>query len=267
MISLVVTDLDGTLWAEDEVVPAAHHDALGQLADRGIPVLAATARRPRYAAAPLQANGLGHLPYVCVDGSIGMADGVRFHSAHFETDAVLWCLDLLADHDLSPVVYLLDGDCDVVHSQTPSTSEVHQEKLAEHAEIRDIGTAAAESPVYSLSMFGLAQEKLATVTDHLQRSGRVNAVAAPELTYGGWGLTINPLGVSKWSGILAYCQREGIDPSQVMTIGDGANDVAMHQESSRAIGVRGGHPDAVAASDHLIDPPHLGGWATVLEFL
>ena len=103
MISLVVTDLDGTLWGEDEVVPDAHHVALDQLGEAGIPVLAATARRPRYAAAPLQANGLSHLPYVCVDGSIGMVDGQRFHSAHFQTEAILWCLDLLADHDLSPL--------------------------------------------------------------------------------------------------------------------------------------------------------------------
>ncbi len=267
MTSLVVTDLDGTLWAEDEVVPDAHHAALNQLSEAGVPVLAATARRPRYAAAPLKANGLAHLPYVCVDGSIGMADGERFHSAHFETEAILWCLDVLAHHDLSPVVYVLDGDRDVVLSEAPTTSKAHQEKLAEHAEIGDIAAVAAESPVYSLSMFGLAQDELATVATQLQRSGRVNAVMAPELTYGGWGLTINPLGVSKWSGILAYCQREGIDPTQVMTIGDGANDVAMHQQSSRAIGVRGGHPDAVAAAHHLIDPPHLGGWATVLEFL
>lgn len=44
-VSLVVTDLDGTLWHTDDHIDDGVVDAMGALADRGVPLLVATGRR------------------------------------------------------------------------------------------------------------------------------------------------------------------------------------------------------------------------------
>ena len=57
--------------------------------------------------------------------------------------------------------------------------------------------------------------------------------------FGQWGIVVGPPGVTKWSGVRAYCEREGIDRTEVLAVGDGDNDVAMLQQ---------GLTDAVAIS-------------------
>ena len=57
-ISLVVTDLHGTLWDRDGRVHDLTRAALHELDRRGLPVLAATARRPASARRVMQMNGL-----------------------------------------------------------------------------------------------------------------------------------------------------------------------------------------------------------------
>ena len=54
---LVVTDLDGTLWADDLVVRPRTRAAVAALADAGVPVLVATARRVRGARELLRETG------------------------------------------------------------------------------------------------------------------------------------------------------------------------------------------------------------------
>ncbi len=45
-IRLVVTDLDGTFWDRDFIVPPADRAAVEELWSMGVTVLAATSRRP-----------------------------------------------------------------------------------------------------------------------------------------------------------------------------------------------------------------------------
>lgn len=263
----MVTDLDGTLWGNDLYVPKVHHQAINHLADRNIPLLAATARRPRHTIGPLTANNLEHLPYVCVDGSIGVADGTRFHQSTFAQSDALWCLQELEALHLSPVTYVLNGDVDVVLGPNPTTSPRHLGFLEANAAHDDLATVVSGSAIFGFSMFGLEESVATNAFQALNNSGRVHAVIAPELSYGGWGLVINPVGVTKWTGVLAYCKLRGIDPTRVLTIGDGANDVGMHTASYVAVGVRGGHASAVACSDHLIDPPQNAGWGNVVDLV
>ena len=86
MIELVVTDLDGTLWAYgSEGVPHAQTlAAWRELEGRGIPVLVATGRRATTAREPLAALGLAPSAVV-LNGALALdlATGYRFHRRCF----------------------------------------------------------------------------------------------------------------------------------------------------------------------------------------
>ena len=70
-MTLVVTDLDGTLWGRDTVASPAIRAAVAELLADGHAVLAATARRPRAARALLDASDLA-LPVVGQNGAMGV---------------------------------------------------------------------------------------------------------------------------------------------------------------------------------------------------
>jgi len=107
VIRLVATDLDGTLWGPDMVVPELHCQAIGELARRGVAVLVARSRRARVVRPRLESVGLS-LPAVLLDGAVGVdfRTGVRFHQALFEPDAAAPYLEAFRSFDLEPCVYV-----------------------------------------------------------------------------------------------------------------------------------------------------------------
>jgi hydroxymethylpyrimidine pyrophosphatase-like HAD family hydrolase len=88
-----------------------------------------------------------------------------------------------------------------------------------------------------------------------------------EPTYGAYGLIVNPPGVSKWSGVDAYCRLACIDPAEVLAVGDGDNDVAMLTRAAVAVAVKGGTTNVLEVADHIIGPPHEHGWASLLDLI
>ena len=53
----------------------------------------------------------------------------------------------------------------------------------------------------------------------------------------------------------------------MLAVGDGLNDVAMLEQAGTAVAVRGGAPEAVAAAEHLIDPPAGEGWTRIVDLV
>jgi hydroxymethylpyrimidine pyrophosphatase-like HAD family hydrolase len=79
--------------------------------------------------------------------------------------------------------------------------------------------------------------------------------------------TVTPLGLSKWVGVVAYCDRQGIDPSKVLAIGDGPNDGELLDAAAIAVVPEDGHPRALAHADHVVPSTRDGGWAQILDLL
>jgi len=88
VIELVVTDLDGTLWDEDERLHPRTAAAITELDRRGIDLLVATGRRVTSTRDPLARAGL-HPPAVVLNGALGLdlATATRFHRQTFPLDA------------------------------------------------------------------------------------------------------------------------------------------------------------------------------------
>jgi hydroxymethylpyrimidine pyrophosphatase-like HAD family hydrolase len=113
MIELVVTDLDGTLWAYgSEGVPHARTLAAWvELDRRGVPVLVATGRRVTTTREPLAALGLAPSAVV-LDGALALdlATGHRFHRHNYDTDTAVGVLAYCELSGIDPARVLAIGD-------------------------------------------------------------------------------------------------------------------------------------------------------------
>jgi hypothetical protein len=259
-VELVVTDLDGTLSDAGERVHPRTVRAVRALAHAGIPVLVATGRRPRTAAVVLEAAGLRG-PAVMLDGSIGrdLRDDRPFHRVCFTPEAAATALDAFAAHGFQPCLHVERPDVDIVVG--------HLARAGRWALRADPAATVLTDPVLSFSIVGGDAARLGAVAAAIVASGVGSASVTPDLMYGGATLQVRPHGVSKWSGVLAFCEDQGLDPGRVLAVGDGANDVELLGAASIACAVAGGAPDALRHADHIIEPPGIGGWAAILDLV
>jgi hypothetical protein len=268
VIRLVATDLDGTFWDASFVPPSSHVAVVGELMKADVTVLAATSRRPRHVRQRLCDAGL-LLPAVLIDGSLGVdfRSEERFHQACFDAEAALGTLMTFRAHGLDPCIYVEHPDFDIVVSESPSTCAAHLARLGPDASTGDLEVTTSTSAIYAFSVLGLSRERLSPVLDELVQINDACAILYREPVYGQFGLIVNPPGISKWTGIEAYCHLHDIEPKEVMAVGDGLNDIPMLQHAGVAVAVRGGAPETIAVSQHLIDPPTLSGWTQIIDLL
>lgn len=263
-VSLVVTDLDGTLWHTDDHVPAATAEALREVARR-VPLLVATGRRVGSAARPLARIGMAP-PAVVLNGALGrdLATGESFHRAPYPSGEAAEVLAAFRSVGLDPVVYVDAPDHEAVLSPTPSTHPEHARSL--DAVVGDLDAVVADQPVLGFSLIGVEHARAAAASDavgersetHLDRSLDFPGLAT---------ITVAPHGQSKWDGVLAFCASRGIDATRVLALGDGPNDVELLEGAAVALVPEVAHRTALDRADHVIGAAAAGGWAQVLDHL
>jgi hydroxymethylpyrimidine pyrophosphatase-like HAD family hydrolase len=265
-VQLVVTDLDGTLSDARERIHPASVRAVRDLEAGGIPVLVATGRRLRMAWAVLEAGGLAG-PAVVLDGALGLdlRDGRVFHQVAFPPAAAARVLGVFGATGLSPCVYVDRPGVDLVVGDHPSTNPGHLARAQPWVAVDDLARVVAGEPVYTFAVVGRPAALLEPVLRAVGVAGSASIV--PDLIYGGSTLQVRPPDISKWSGVLAYCAEQGIDPARVLAVGDGANDLELLDGAAVACAVATATPDVLARADHVIGPPSSGGWAAVLDLV
>ena len=266
-VDLVVTDLDGTFWHTDDHLPDGVLDAVAELERRGIPLLVATGRRLASTRDPLASFGLAP-PAIMLNGAIGidLRTGERFHTAPYPAAQALAAYDAFVAAGLSPVVYVDHPEWDVFLSHQPDTNPAHVKALGdtagrhygpdERTMVDDLRAEVARTPVLGFSMIGVpfpdAETAFAAldgvVEVHLDRSidfpGRASLTAAPR-------------GQSKWDGVLAYCTRHDLDPTRVLAVADGPNDIELLTHAALRA-VPGGRPPQRAGAGDDGDPVSAG---------
>jgi hydroxymethylpyrimidine pyrophosphatase-like HAD family hydrolase len=267
-IELVVTDLDGTLWDGDQRVHVRTVEAMDELARRGVALLAATGRRRRSAAAGYRRAGF-ELPTVLLNGSHGHDYTVEadFHTLPFAADEALALLDVFAAHGHGPCTYTTEADPDAFVGDVVSTCDRHLALLGDHLGRADLTTVATATTVLGFSILGLAHDDLAPLAADLRATDLASVTFTADHLYEGWSLMVAPAGVSKWTGVLAWCELAGIDADRVLAIGDGGNDVELLAAAAVAVTVEGGSPEAAAVATHTVAGPATGGWADLLDLL
>jgi hydroxymethylpyrimidine pyrophosphatase-like HAD family hydrolase len=266
-ISLVISDLDGTLWRTDDAVHDDVVEALSTLGELGVPLLVATGRRLTSTRQPL-ARIDATPPAVVLNGALGvdLATGERFHRAPFPTDQAVAVLAGYRSAGMSPVVYVDHPELDVFLGEAPSTHPEHVAALRPLAGVGDLERVVTEEVVLGFGVIGVpfpdgraAAAAIEGVADvHLDRSIDHPGLAA---------LMVAPRGQSKWDGVTAFCAARGIDPSRTLALGDGPNDLELLDRAAVRLVPEDAHPSALARADHVIPPAAAGGWAEVLRHL
>jgi HAD superfamily hydrolase (TIGR01484 family) len=263
-IELVVTDLDGTLWGVDRIVHPGVLAAIEQLSRWDIPVLAATARRSGPVRRMLGHNGLS-MPAVLLDGAL-VRDGswATIHFDAFDPPAAASVLDVFRRHAVEPCIGVLaDDEVDARLGPRPSSHPDHVAYLADWSIRADLDAVVVDETVQSFSVCGVARDVVRPVADDLA------SIAAPivtwDATYGGYTLTVGPVGVHKWRGVRAFCAHHGLDDGSVLAAGDGLNDIELLRAAAVACVIEGSDPRVEACADHLVAGPAVGGWADVLN--
>jgi HAD superfamily hydrolase (TIGR01484 family) len=264
-VQLVVTDLDGTLADGEGRIHPSSARAIRTLEAAGIPVLVATGRRLRTAAAVLVAAGLVG-PVVALDGCLGvdLRNGRVFHRAVFSAEAAQLVLRVITEAGLAPRVYVDRWDVDMLVGERIAAHPARLVKKATRTAVTDLTAAVATEPVLAFAAAGRFRE-LEAVLRVVASAGVGSIIADP--VYGGFAVKVRPPGVSKWTGVVAFCADRGLDVGRVLAIGDQANDVELLEGAAVACAITSADPAVLDRCAHQLGPPATGGWAAVLELI
>jgi hydroxymethylpyrimidine pyrophosphatase-like HAD family hydrolase len=265
-VDLVVTDLDGTLWFGHEETHPATVAAWRELEGRGVPVLVATGRRVASARAPLARLGLTP-PAVVLNGALALDldTGERFHRQHYRNADAARVLAAFRALDIEPCVYVDHTEVDVFVGARPSTHPQHLLGFGVTARRADLDEVVATHPVLMFGVMGHPPDPLRAASGALNEVAEVHVAGLDQ--YGGHSCTATPLGLSKWIGVVAYCERHGLDPGRVLAIGDGPNDRELLAGAAVAVVPADACGDARRFADHVVASPRDGGWAEILDLV
>ncbi len=265
-IELIATDLDGSFW---DAQGRAHPDTLGALdavIAAGIPVLAATARRPASVLATMQDNGV-LLPCVLFDGSLGrdFAKDITFHRCVFDSESAAVVLETFMKAGLEPSLNVEHNHDDFVVGDNPSSHPEHLAFNAVRTQHVNLDIAVRSMPVFTFLVIGRERDELLPVLEAV--SLVADSSVTPDLMYGGFSLSVRPKGVSKWSGVLSFCAHRELDPGRVLAVGDGENDLELLSSAAVACVPSDGCEEALTLATHHIRPAHSGGWASIVDLI
>ena len=265
-VPLLVTDLDGTLWFDGEACHPRSLEAFTEIQSEGIPILIATGRRYRIVASTF-ARLHWKVPCLLLNGSLcyDFKKNERLFSVSFTEEENLTILNIFESHGLSPTIY---ADDSFVYANNPTTSRGHLEAIgSDIVKTDDLNVYSLGREVLNFCILGIPIADLINVAKDLNESGLANPSLYEDHLFDGHSLTVQPFNVSKWSGILQWCEHNEFTPSRVIAVGDAGNDIEMLTHADISVVVAGAEQRLLDLADHVIPSPSTGGWADVINLL
>jgi hypothetical protein len=109
-----------------------------------------------------------------------------------------------------------------------------------------------------------AHSRCESATEWVTESGLDPADYSLEIGFSGWVDVCAP-GVSKAGGVALLARDIGVEPSDVLVIGDGSNDLSMFAWAGRSIAMGQAPPEVRAAADEVTASVEDDGVALALE--
>lgn len=242
VIKLILSDIDGTMLPYGQrIVSDRTRAAMHACLDAGIHVGPASGRGishvvPTFAGDDaLTATALG------TNGMQVYLDGELIHEEHLDRDALVRVTQAI--HGMPGVgAIVFDGGTPLLVEGTRAdlaeSFPVYAEQAVDHVGIPTF-------PIVKLNVFiGDGMEHTRAVFDLLRRE-------VPEIDYNipmAGFLNLTPPGYSKASGIAILCDALGIGLDQVVTFGDGGNDIELVGHVPNGVAVAGAVPEVAAVA-------------------
>ncbi|MEJ2750644.1 MAG: HAD family hydrolase [Anaerolineae bacterium] len=252
-------DLDGTLLKANGRIHPANIPPIREVVARGIPVILATGKTRWSALELIETLGL-ETPGVFSQGMIvASAQGEPLRLVTLDESITAAVLDFAAERDLPVNVYAADGlyaTIDnhyrhVLHTKYREPLPQYHPNLRQQLDNIQITKLLVSDEVNNAAT-------RADLERHLHEQAIV-VQAVPEY------IEILPLNVSKWIGVSWLLDKMGVDPTVVMAVGDGENDLDLLR--SVGLGVAMGNASAAvkAAADVVVDTNEAAGVAEAIE--
>jgi len=259
---LVATDLDGTLVRTDGTVSDRSREVLAELDRRGVPVVIVTARPIRWLDDLWSMVG-GHGLVIVSNGAavVDLGSG----PARTVRDV----------HGIDPAEGL--RMIEAVRRTVPEAAYAVEcvSGLVRDERYRELDPFPDDSPVGDLAelwtepALKLLVKHLDTPDPHDFRTRVIAAVGeAATPTWSVDGLVeVSATGVTKASALARIAEELGVHATDVVAFGDMPNDLAMLTWAGTSYAMGNGHPDLIAAADHVAPTNDEDGVARVLAGL
>lgn len=259
---LIALDVDGTVILEDESMSPGVVEAVAAAQAAGHEVMLATGRSWSTTLPILERLDIRPHYAVCSNGAVVMrrTDDGDYDRAHVETFDATQVLTLLHEHlgDARYMVELADGSR--LYTEYMDDWNLHGGGKVDFA-----GLSA--QPVCRVVVVSPDQSD----DDFIEL---VDRIGLTHVSYAiGWTawLDIAPHGVNKATGLEMVREWLGIDPSRVLVMGDGRNDIEMFEwaraHGGRAVAMGQGPAEVHAAAGEVGLSVSEGGVAAVLRAL
>lgn len=272
-VDLVVTDLDGTLWDGTGIMHPRTRAAVDMIREASLPLLVATGRRAASAWPVMELNDIA-LPAVLLDGAVGneFRSPRPFCCHPFPRALAGAVLEAFESLGVGPCVNVDpsgtdDAERDIVIGERTMTHPEYLRRLLPFVREEDLHGAVATLPVLAFTVVAPDMATARRLALGVTFATGVAAAVSADRTLGGVHLSFRSPGVSKWSGVSAYCALEGLDPDRVLAIGDADNDLELLRKASFAVVVADGSPGALELADAVVPPAGDGGWAELTSML
>lgn len=263
-ISLIATDLDGTLFYDRENIAQPDRDALRRLQACGLPVAVATGRELDAVTPALERLGLTDtISYIICSGG-AMIHDLMDHTCQpiglLTPDTLCDIYDRYAPYGM-PIVFPIDG-CLYTNLLT--------DRLRRESEL-------LKSPIYELpdlkAVFTRPNGKIVFNGEQEQIDQMLPILSAdPDERYAFFRSHDNYIdgyaaGVNKGSALTCLCEKLGIPVSQAAAIGDNHNDLDLLRQAGVSACPGDGADAAKAAADFICCEAHNGAFAHFCSWL
>lgn len=261
---LIVLDIDGTVLLEDESLSPGVVEAVRHARRTGHEVMIATGRSWSGTEHILRALDVAPQYVVCSNGAVVMrrlpGDAAEYERAHTETFDATTVLRLLHDNlpEARYMVELPDGER--LYTDFIDDWNLLHARMVPFDELID-------RPVSRVVVVAPGQREA-------DFSKLIEDIGLSQVSYAiGWSawLDIAPHGVDKGTALELVRGWLGIDPANVLVIGDGRNDLGMFrwalERGGRAVAMAQGPQEVRDAAGEITESVEKGGVAVVLHGL
>ena len=264
--TLLVTDLDGTLWDGEEECHQDSLSAIDKVRDSGTHLLIATGRRLRSVRQPFLKYGITE-ETVLLNGSIGydFTNESNFYKRQFANDNEARIKEIFTTCGLSPCFY---ADDSFVYASSPSTSQGHIDAIGEDLILMNQpNDFPLDRHILSFCLLGVEKSRLEEA-EHLISSESLGSVAYyRDRLFGEYSLMVQPPNTSKWIGVELWCEHYGVSPARIVAVGDAGNDFELLTGADFSVAIEDSEQFLLDVADATIPPPSKGGWAQILDYL
>ncbi|HLZ87380.1 MAG TPA: Cof-type HAD-IIB family hydrolase [Puia sp.] len=264
MYKAVFLDMDGTLLRSDHSVSDETVQTIRALTDKGVSVILVSARPINAVLPTFRHIGLpAHTPLITLNGSYIVENGEPVFQAMIDLETTTRVTEEVRPFKATIAYYLQrEWFSEVKDAWTDHEQKIMDVPIGIAPITRLVEGWSARSIGPNKMMVMSEPDNIAVIQQHLRSlyNGRLN-IYPSKATY----LEVMDSRGSKSNGVRFVCERLGIDPSEIIAMGDNYNDIEMIRFAGMGVAMGNAPDDIKAVADYVTDTNNNDGVRKAME--